>query len=119
MAALDALTAACGSSGKVAAVNRSSGGPSVKAQTTRPAAHGQLQGQYLRFADCMRSHEISDFPDPLAGRGGHPGFRLQGGPGSDLNSNSPAFQRAIGACQQILGHDFRFAFKPSGAGKGA
>jgi hypothetical protein len=67
----------------------------------------------------MRSHGISDFPDPITGSGGHPGFSLQGGSGSDLNSNSPAVQRGVEACQHILGHRFRFVFTPSGAGKGA
>jgi hypothetical protein len=32
---------------------------------------------------------------------------------------NPAFQRGVEACQHILGHQFRFAFTPSGAGKGA
>jgi hypothetical protein len=84
-----------------------------------PAQHAQLEGEYLSFARCMRSHGVSDFPDPVTGSGGHPGFRLQGGSNSDLNSNNPAFQGGVEACQRILGHQFRFAFTPSGVGKGA
>ena len=84
-----------------------------------PAQHAQLETEYLSFARCMRSHGVGDFPDPVTGSGGHPGFRLQGGSTSDLNSNNPAFQRGVEACQGILGHQFRFVFTPSGVGKGA
>jgi hypothetical protein len=84
-----------------------------------PAQHAQLESAYLSFARCMRSHGVGDFPDPVTGTGGHPGFYLQGGSNSDLNSNNPAFQRGVEACQRILGHEFRFAFTPSGVGKGA
>ncbi len=67
----------------------------------------------------MRSHGVSDFPDPVTGAGGHPGFHLQGGPNSDLNANDPAFQRGIGACQHLLGHRFKFIFASGGVGKGS
>jgi hypothetical protein len=77
------------------------------------------QSEYVSFARCMRSHGVSDFPDPVTGSGGHPGFRLQGGSSSDLNSSNPALQRGVEACQHILGHQFRFVFTPSGLGKGA
>jgi hypothetical protein len=112
---LAVLAAGCGSSSNVASVSSSSAGKAASPAGT-PA---QLENEYLRFARCMRSHGISDFPDPITGSGGHPGFSLQGGSGSDLNSNSPAVQRGVEACQHILGHRFRFVFTPSGAGKGA
>ena len=114
-AGLALLAAACASSSKVARVSSSSAGGPVKAS----AEHVRLQNEYLRFARCMRSHEVSDFPDPIVGSGGHPGFSLQGGSSTDLNSNNPAFQRGVEACQHILGHEFRFVFTPSGAGKGS
>jgi hypothetical protein len=113
------LTAACGSSSKVAGANSSSAGGPVKAPAGTSAEQVQLQNEYLGFARCMRSHGVSDFPDPITGSGGHPGFNLQGGSGSDLNSNSPAFQRGVEACQHVLGHQFRFVFTPGGVGKGA
>jgi hypothetical protein len=120
-AGLVLLAAACGSSSKVASVSSSSAGSVVKAASAAgtPAAQAQLESEYLSFARCMRSHGVSDFPDPITGSGGHPGFSLQGGSDSDLNSKSPAFQRGIGVCQHILGHQFRFVFTPSGVGKGA
>jgi hypothetical protein len=110
------LAAACGNSNRVAGVNSSSAGRVPKAASAEQA---QLENQYLGFARCMRSHGISDFPDPIAGSGGHPGFSLEGGSSSDLNANNPAFRRGVEACQHVLGHQFRFVFTPSGAGKGA
>ena len=97
-AALTITAAGCGGSNNVASAGSS---------------------QYLSFASCVRSHGVSDFPDPITGTGGHPGFHLEGGSNSDLNSTNPAFQRGVAACQHILGHGFRFVFTPSGLGKGA
>lgn len=97
-AALTITAAGCGGSNNVASASSS---------------------QYLSFASCVRSHGVSDFPDPITGTGGHPGFHLEGGSNSDLNSTNPAFQRGVAACQHILGHEFRFVFTPSGLGKGA
>jgi hypothetical protein len=115
-AGLAILAAACGGPNKGASVSSSSAGAQ---HDVTPAQHAQLKSEYLSFARCMRSHEISDFPDPVTGSGGHPGFRLQGGSSSDLNSNNPALRRGVEACQHILGHQFRFVFTPSGVGKGA
>jgi hypothetical protein len=111
------LTPACGSSSNGMHVS-SSPGP-VKTSTGGSVEHVQLQSEYLRFARCIRSHGVSDFPDPITGSGGHPGFRLQGGSSSDLNSNNRTFQRATATCQHILGHEFKFIFTPSGTGKGS
>jgi hypothetical protein len=120
-AGLALLAAGCGSSSKGASVSSSSAVGSVKAPLSAgtPADQAQLKSKYLRFASCMRLHGVSDFPDPITGSSGHPGFSLQGGSRSDLNSNNPAFQRGIGACQPILGHRFKFVFTPGGVGKGA
>ena len=117
-AGLALLAAACGSSSKFASASSSSAGKAAP-KAGAAAEQAQLEDEYLRFATCMRSHGVSDFPDPITGSGGHPGFSLQGGSSSDLNSNNPAFQRGVEACQHILGHQFRFVFTPSGVGKGA
>jgi hypothetical protein len=117
-AGLALLAAACSSSSKVADVNSSSAGGPVKAPAGRSAEQVRLQNEYLRFARCMRSHGVSDFPDPITGSGGHPGFRLQGGSSSDLNSNNAAFRRRVEACQHVLGHEFRFVLTAGGVGKG-
>lgn len=50
----------------------------------------------LKFADCMRSHGISNFPDP------NPGGGISITPGSGINPRSPAFQSAQSACFKLL-----------------
>jgi hypothetical protein len=46
----------------------------------------------LQFAKCMRSHGVTNFPDPGAGGS------IQIGPDSGINARSPAFQAAQKAC---------------------
>ncbi len=45
----------------------------------------------LRYAECMRSHGIADFPDPLPGGG----FRITN---TDIRTTSPRFEAATSAC---------------------
>jgi hypothetical protein len=46
----------------------------------------------VKFADCMRSHGVPNFPDP--------------GPSREMPiSRSPAFQSALKSCQRLLGGD--------------
>jgi len=57
----------------------------------------------LSYAVCMRSHGIADFPDPTVGPGGKGGgFRIQAGPGSDLDPKSPRFEAATRVCNTLL-----------------
>jgi hypothetical protein len=120
-AGLALLPAACGGSSKVDDLSSTSADALVKTATRTGTSleQAQLEDAYLRFARCMRSHGIGDFPDPVTGSGGHPGFRLQGGSSSDLSSTDPDFRRGVEKCQRLLGHRFTFDFAPSGAGKGA
>ncbi len=53
-------------------------------------------------ACCMRSHGVSDFPDPTPSQGGGVAFQITGGPGSDLNHENPRFKAAGQACQSLL-----------------
>jgi hypothetical protein len=53
-----------------------------------PAKHVNVQAE-LAFSRCMRSHGITDFPDPLPGGG----FNAPG------NTNSPQFEAPARACQ--------------------
>ncbi|HZO77423.1 MAG TPA: hypothetical protein VFB39_05215 [Solirubrobacteraceae bacterium] len=48
----------------------------------------------LKFADCMRSHGVSNFPDPSHGGG----IQIPNG----VNPSSPAFQAAQNACSKLL-----------------
>jgi len=77
LAAVSCLVAltACGSSG-----------PSSSAGT------GSGDALALKFAECMRSHGVPNFPDP-----GQP----VGGPGSGINPQAPGFQSAGQKCDKL------------------
>lgn len=71
--------AACGSSSKPQGAGGASGA-----------------GQGIRFADCMRSHGVPNFPDPSGGGG------IQIPAGSGINPQAPAFQSAQQSCAKLL-----------------
>jgi hypothetical protein len=57
------------------------------------ANSAQEQAQGLKFAVCMRSHGVPNFPDP-----DHDGaFNLTSG----INPQAPRFQRAVQACMNV------------------
>jgi hypothetical protein len=57
----------------------------------------------MAYAKCMRTHGISDFPDPISGPGGQGGgFQIAAGPGSDLDPNNPRYEAANNTCQPLL-----------------
>ena len=70
------------------------------------AQQAQALAQALKFSQCMRSHGISDFPDPQSQPGGGIAIRIRAGQGSDLNPQSAQFQAAQKACQGIMGGPF-------------
>ena len=93
------VIAACGSS------NSNSSTPS--AGQSSPTANRQTSG--LQFAACMRTHGVSNFPDP--GNNGHGGIQIQAtlraGSGQSMRVNvvpvsAPAFQSAMQACHRYL-----------------
>ena len=58
----------------------------------------QVQAQALRFARCMRSHGVSNFPDPsTSGSGGPVGFAI-----SQSVHDSPALRSAVHACRSLF-----------------
>ena len=63
-----------------------------------PAQQAQALQNALKMSQCMRDHGITDFPDPQSQGGGRVSISLHGSPGSDLNPNDPAFQRAQKIC---------------------
>ena len=67
-----------------------------------PAARAALVAQALKFSQCMRAHGVTDFPDPQVQSNGGIGIRISATPGSDLNPNSPTFEAAQSACQNIM-----------------
>ncbi|HWE31910.1 MAG TPA: hypothetical protein VG410_00415 [Solirubrobacteraceae bacterium] len=62
-----------------------------------PAQQAQFRQEFVKFAECMRSHGVN-IPDPSTSTGG--GFGLRGAFGS-VDRNSPAFRSAMTACQSV------------------
>lgn len=54
------------------------------------------RSQFLAFSECMRSHGVTNFPDP-SGRGG---INLSGSSG--INPFSPSFKAAQASCSKLL-----------------
>jgi hypothetical protein len=61
-----------------------------------PADVAQAPAKAARFGECMRSHGLPNFPDPRTSGGN---FTQQ--IPSNITPNSPAFQKAIQACQSV------------------
>jgi hypothetical protein len=70
-----------------------------------PAALQQFMVGAMSYAECMRSHGITNFPDPIE----HSTY-VQNGPtpGDGIDENSPQYVAARKACQRLLS-------QPSGA----
>ena len=72
--------------------------PSVGAPTAAQRAQmDQAFADLLRFAKCMRSHGVSDYPDPRRNAGGVT-LLIPG-----VNQSSPAFVRAQQHCSSLPG----------------
>jgi hypothetical protein len=73
--------------------------------TRSPAQIARAEAAALAFSKCMRSHGVSDFPDPQFSSGG--GIRISihtkaGIATSDLDPNSPIFKKAQQNCGSLL-----------------
>jgi hypothetical protein len=68
---------------------------------TSSAEQTQTEAKMLLYTQCMRSHGLPNFPDPVTGPDGAPMFEL--GPRAGVNLNSPSYQAANSACQDLLG----------------
>lgn len=51
-----------------------------------------------RFAHCMRSHGVSNWPDPVVDAGGNPEFYLNG----KVNQNAPQIKSTVQKCLHYL-----------------
>ena len=86
--AIVALISACGSNAP-AGTGNGVGGPNNTAANARQA---------VKFAECMRSNGVSEFPDPGAsGKVTIDGIVN----GSSLDPSTPAFKQAIGVCKNL------------------
>jgi hypothetical protein len=82
-----AVIAACGSGSPSSSASSGSGNAST------PAQRQQMEQAAVRFADCMRSHGVPDFPDPSTSPRQ---FK------NALETKSPAFRSALTSCQHLL-----------------
>jgi hypothetical protein len=80
------MIAGCGSS------SSSSGSQPAQAQAQ------QEEQDAVRFADCMRSSGVSNFPDPISSPHA---FKFALAPNS-ADAQAPAFQRAYTGCRHLL-----------------
>jgi hypothetical protein len=64
--------------------------------SSKPGQSTPGKGQFLAFSECMRTHGVSNFPDPSPGGG------IQIRIGSGLNPFSPAFKAAQSTCRKLL-----------------
>lgn len=72
-------------------------GSSRKPTTSASSANASKASAFLHFAECMRAHGVSNFPDPSGGGGG---IKIPIGAG--FNPRSPAVQAAQSACRKLL-----------------
>jgi len=75
-----------------------------------PAQQALAESKALNFSHCMRSHKMTDFPDPVTGSNNGVGWLLPG----DIDVTSPAFQRAAKACKHFVGGNFETSHAPPG-----
>jgi hypothetical protein len=77
------------------------------------AGSGSTKAQFLAYSRCMRSHGVSDFPDPTTPAGGGVAFSISAGPGSDLSPNNPTFKAANQSCRSLLPAGAQASTSPS------
>ncbi|HEV7585278.1 MAG TPA: hypothetical protein VGO14_05815 [Solirubrobacteraceae bacterium] len=86
--AIVVLISACGSSAPAGTSTGGSGRNNITANAQKA----------VKFAECMRSNGISEFPDP----GASGKFTIDGVVnGSSLDPSAPAFKQAISACKHL------------------
>ncbi len=98
------LAAACGGAASGSAGVASLGSTSTTAHTTSGSSGGGSNNSKtddaLKFSQCMRSHGLTNFPDPQIS-GNRVTIQTHEGAGG-LDPNSPQFQAAQSACQNLL-----------------
>jgi hypothetical protein len=104
LAALSFLVAACGGGpghSAVASLGKAKTTttlPSAPAGSSSSGSSGPTEAQLLKYAVCIRSHGVGDFPDPGPAPGG--GFAFGAQPDANPRSPTPQFQAAENACQK-------------------
>jgi hypothetical protein len=99
VATMGLLVAACG--GGATNPGAVSASTTTTTTTTTVAPSGSIasgetsQSQQLQLAQCMRSHEVPNFPDPSPGGG-----QLNAISAAGINTQSPTYQAALQACKK-------------------
>ncbi len=111
VAVVAAAIAGCGGSSatnSVAAVGASTSAAASAAPVSgSPAPTVQDSAKLVKYAQCMRSHGVPGFPDPVGGR---LTLRVTPATAGALNPDSPAFKAAAQDCKSLA---------PAGLGQGA
>ncbi|MFC5754116.1 hypothetical protein [Actinomadura rugatobispora] len=101
LSAFALLTSACGSSGddKPKSVAVAPGGSAAPSQSgnggEKMPSDKEIYAGLLKYSQCMRSHGVSNFPDPVPGKG------LQVN-GNAVGANSATTKAAEKACQSLM-----------------
>jgi hypothetical protein len=85
----------------VAGITTACSSSSSTSQASGQASGQASSGGQLAFSACMRSHGVSNFPDPTTGSNGQAQVQITPGT-SGIDPNSPAYQAAYRACQSLL-----------------
>jgi hypothetical protein len=93
VAALTTPTAAASASSAAASAPGGSAAASAAPGSSSPP---KGEAGLLAYSQCMRSHGVPDFPDPVGNA-----LQLKAGPGSDLDPMSPKFVAAATACKSL------------------
>jgi hypothetical protein len=106
LAGLGLALAACGGGSSDPGVAHGAGSSSTTAAPSsgNGSSGGNNAADLEKFSECMRSHGVPAFPDPVNGH-----ITVNGAPGSAVDPSSPQFQAAAQACK---------AFAPAGMTSG-
>jgi hypothetical protein len=63
-----------------------------------PGASASAEAIAVKFSGCMRSHGVTEFPDPTIGSNGLPSW----GPTPNVNGGAPAYNAAQQVCKKNL-----------------
>jgi hypothetical protein len=66
-----------------------------------PGQQAQAKAPLIAYAKCMRTHGVSDFPDPSTSTTGGIGYSIA--QTQHVNQGSPAYQAAKTVCQSLPG----------------
>jgi hypothetical protein len=99
---LAVTAAACSSGSQSPTVPSVASGPTTTADPSSGSSGGATPlAEGLAYAQCMRSHGVSNFPDPVATPSGGYGFRMPLGP-NRIDPHSVAYVAAQEACKSLL-----------------